>query len=81
MEMKKEAPQPMTGFLRLSQIIGNRKVNPPIPAIIPISRSTLLAGIKSKRYPLKPIKISERCIAYRVEEARALLESMAKGAQ
>ena len=27
---------PETGFLRLSQIVGNPKANPPIPPIIPI---------------------------------------------
>lgn len=80
MELKTETNQPMTGFLRLSQIIGNRNVSPPIPAIIPISRSTFLAGIKSGRYPLKPVKLSERATAYRVEEVMALLDSL-KGVQ
>lgn len=70
-------PLPSTGFLRLAQIVGNPKAEPPISAIIPISRSTFLAGVKSGRYPLKPVKLSERCTAYRVEEVRALLLSLA----
>ena len=64
---------PPAGFLRLAQIIGNQKATPPIPALIPVSRSTFLAGVKSGRYPLKPVKLSERCTAYRVEEVKALL--------
>lgn len=31
---------PVTGYLRLPQIIGNPKTNPPIPALIPVSKST-----------------------------------------
>lgn len=73
--MNTATPLPVTGFLRLAQIVGNPKAEPPISAIIPISRSTFLAGVKSGRYPLKPVKLSERCTAYRVEEVRALLLS------
>lgn len=64
-----------TGFLRLEQIVGNRKAKPPISAMIPISRSTFLAGVKSGRYPLTPVKLSERCTGYSVEEVKALIDS------
>ena len=64
---------PETGFLRLPQIIGNRKANPPIPAIIPVSKSTWWQGIKTGRYP-KPVKLGERCTAWRVEDIRTLIE-------
>ena len=50
--MNKDIPR----FLRLKNIIGDPKANPPIPAIIPISKSSWWNGIKSGRYP-KPIKI------------------------
>ncbi len=72
----KVAALPSTGYLRGFQIYGNPKADPPIPAIIPISRSTFLAGVKSGRYPLKPIKLSERCTAYRVEDVKALLAEL-----
>lgn len=36
---------PETGYLRLAQIIGNPKANPPIPALIPVSKSTWWAGL------------------------------------
>lgn len=63
-----------TGFLRVLQIIGDAKARPPIPAIIPVSKSTWWAGVKSGRYP-KPIKtLGVRITAWRVEDIRALIE-------
>lgn len=64
---------PKTGFIRLSQIVGDKKANPPVSAIIPVSRSTWWAGVKSGRYP-QSVKLSERCTAWRVEDIRALIE-------
>jgi len=63
---------PATGFVRLASIVGNPKSNPPIPAIIPVSRSTFLNGVKSGKYP-KPVKLGERTTAWRVEDIRALV--------
>ena len=63
---------PETGFLRLRQIVGDPKATPPIPAIIPVSKSTFWAGVKTGRYP-KPVKLSERCTAWRVEDIRELI--------
>ena len=62
---------PETGYLRLPQIIGNPKASPPIPAIIPIGRSTWWAGVRSGRYP-KPVKLGPKTTAWRVEDIRAL---------
>lgn len=67
---------PETGYLRLAQIVGDKKAG--IPAIIPVSKSTWWAGVKSGRYP-KPVKLSERCTAWRVEEIRSLIEQAARG--
>lgn len=66
-------PLPETGFLRISQIVGNPKANPPIPAIIPVSKSTWWAGVRSCRYP-KPVKLGPRITAWRVSDIRALIE-------
>ncbi|OQK18006.1 hypothetical protein AU255_09160 [Methyloprofundus sedimenti] len=67
---------PETGFLRLPQIIGDPKAKPPIPAIIPICKSSWYAGIKEGRYP-KPIKLSKRSSAWRVEDIRDLISEVA----
>jgi hypothetical protein len=61
---------PETGFLRLSQIIGNPKAG--IPPIFPVKKSTWWNGVKSGRYP-KPVKIGMRVTAWRVEDIRALI--------
>ncbi|MDP3664453.1 MAG: AlpA family phage regulatory protein [Nitrosomonas sp.] len=66
---------PETGFLRLPQIIGNPKAEPPVPPIIPVCKSTWWAGIKSGRYP-KPVKLGSRITAWRVEDIRALIEKV-----
>ncbi len=65
---------PETGYLRLRQIIGDPKAEPPIPAIIPVSKSTWWAGIKARKYPAG-VKISTRCTAWKVESIRALIAS------
>ena len=65
---------PETGFLRLPQIVGNPKANPPIPPILPISKSSFWAGIKAGKYP-KPVKLGARTTVWRVEDIRALIAS------
>jgi prophage regulatory protein len=63
---------PETGYLRIWQIIGSPKAIPPVPAIIPVSRSTWLAWVKSGKAPAA-VKLSERTTAWRVESIRAFL--------
>ena len=66
---------PETGFLRITQIIGNPKAIPPIPAVIPVCKSTWWEGVKSGRYP-KPVKsLGLRITAWRVEDIRALIDA------
>ncbi len=65
---------PEIGFLRLPQIIGNPKADPPIPPIIPVKKSSWWAGIRSGRFPA-PVKLGPRTTAWRVSDIRALIES------
>ena len=55
---------PETGFLRLSQIIGNPKA---IPPIIRVSKSSWWSGVKSGRHP-KPVKLAPNTTAWKIEE-------------
>ena len=66
---------PAIGYLRLVQIVGDKKAD--IPAIIPVSKSTWWQGVKSGRYP-KPVKLSKRCTAWRVEDIISLIEKTAR---
>lgn len=70
---------PETGFLRLSQILGNPKAVPPIPPIIPVSRSSWWAGVASGKYP-KSVKLGHRTTAWSAESIRALIERVANDA-
>ena len=64
---------PETGYVRLPQILGNPTAQPPIPAVIPVGRSTWWAGVKSGRFP-QPVKLGPRTTAWRVEDIRALIQ-------
>ncbi|MDB4826940.1 AlpA family phage regulatory protein, partial [Gammaproteobacteria bacterium] len=61
------------GLLRLTQIIGNPKADPPIPPLIPVSKSTWWAGVASGRFP-QSLKLSPGVTVWRAEEIRALIE-------
>jgi predicted DNA-binding transcriptional regulator AlpA len=59
-------PLPQSGFYRLPQVL----------ALIPVSKSTWWDGVKSGRFP-KPVKLSARTTAWRVEDIRALIDQLA----
>lgn len=63
-------------LLRLPQIIGDKNADPPIQPIIPVSKSSWWAGVKSGRYP-KAVKIGPRTTAWPIEAIRALIASKA----
>jgi predicted DNA-binding transcriptional regulator AlpA len=65
---------PEKGFVRLWQIIGDPKADPPCPAVIPVSKSTWWQGVKTGRFP-QPVKLGPRTTAWRVEDILALIEN------
>jgi len=64
---------PQTGFARLRQILGDPKADPPIPPVIPISKSAWWQGIKDGRYP-KPLKLSARTTVWRWQDIIDLIK-------
>lgn len=70
MHSSKNNALPETGLVRLSQILGDKKKG--IPPIIPVSKSTWWAGVKSGRYP-QPIKLGERTTCWNVLDIRKLI--------
>ena len=58
---------PDTGFLRLPQVLR----------LVPVSRSTWWAGVRSGRYPQPTRALGARITAWRVEDIRALIEATA----
>jgi prophage regulatory protein len=63
---------PETGYVRLPQILGDPRAEPPTPPIIPVSKSTWWAGVKTGIYPA-PIKLSPRITVWRVDDIRKLI--------
>lgn len=68
---------PATGFVRLQQIIGNRKRG--IPGPVPVCASAWWKGVKEGRFP-KGVKLSARVTVWRVEDIRRLVEEGVKDA-
>lgn len=64
---------PESGFVRLPEILGDPKAEPPIPARVPVGKTTWWDGVRSGRYP-KPVKLGPRITAWRVEDIRHLIE-------
>lgn len=58
---------PATGFIRQSQLVGNRKKK--TKGRYPFSAATLWRKVKAGKFP-KPVKLSERVTAWRCEEVR-----------
>jgi prophage regulatory protein len=54
---------PVTGFLRLPQVL----------TVFPVGKTCWWEGVKSGRYP-KPVKLSPRCTAWRVEDILELIK-------
>lgn len=68
---------PETRLLRINQILGNPKANPPIPPLIPVSKSTWWAGVAAGRYP-QAVRIGRRCTAWKASEIFAFIERTGK---
>jgi len=56
---------PEMGFLRLAQVLE----------VIPVSKSSWWAGVKSGRYP-KAVKLSPRCTAWKAEDIQELIRNL-----
>jgi len=67
------ATLPETGFLRIWQIIGDKKKN--ITPLIPIGRTTFLNGVRDGKFP-QPVKLGERTTAWRTEDIKNLIAEM-----
>lgn len=63
-------------YLRLWQIVGSKKHD--THPLIPISRSSWLAGVKSGRFP-KPIKLGPRVTVWKSQDVYALIASIKGG--
>lgn len=65
--MKNKLTIPEIGFIRL----------PAILAIIPVSKSTWWAGVKSGKFP-RPVKLGKNTTAWKAEDIHALIAEFQK---
>lgn len=70
--MQGKDSQHLDGLARLKQIIGDPNADPPVPPVIPVSRSAWWAGVKTGRYP-KGIKLGPRTTAWRWSDIKKLI--------
>ena len=65
---------PKTGYLRIHQILGNPKADPPVQPIIPVGKTTWWAGVKAGRFP-KPYKpFGANITVWKAEDILAFIE-------
>lgn len=60
------------GYFRIWQIVGDKKRG--IEPLLPIGRSTFLAGVKTGKYPA-PVKLGKKTTAWKKADILKLLES------
>ena len=66
--MHHQRPFPQYGLVRLAEIVAPN-------GVLPISRSTFLAGVKNGKFP-QPIKIGARITAWDATEIRTLIDGL-----
>ena len=73
--MQNHTAQPSAAFLRIAQIIGNPDAHPPIPALIPIGRSTWWQWVRDGKAPA-PVKLGPRTTAWKSADILDLIDSL-----
>lgn len=72
MQTNQSAP-PAGSFLRLPQIIGDRKRG--IVGLFPVGKTAWYAGVKSGKFP-QPTRLGPRTVAWHSADIVALIESL-----
>ncbi len=63
----------MPRLYRLKEILGDPKANPPIPPMIPVSRSTWFKKQAAGLYPQPVAHLGPHISAYRAEDIEKLI--------
>ena len=70
-------PFPREGWVRIKQIVGDPKAMPPIPAFLPVSKSTWWSWVNSGKAP-KPVKMSDRVTVWDAQVVRQFAATVNK---
>ena len=60
-------------YLRIAQIIGDKKTNPPIQPKIPVSKTTWWKGVREGRYPQPVRTLGPRITVWREQDIEAFI--------
>lgn len=66
--LKSVPPLPEDGLIRMSEFLRQ----------VPVSRSTAYAKIRSGDWP-QPLRVSQRIVAFKISDVRALIERFERG--
>ena len=67
--------QSRAAFLRITQIVGDPDAEPPIPALIPIGKSTWWQWVRDGKAPA-PVKLGPRTTAWKSSDISDLIDSL-----
>lgn len=62
-----------TRYLRMSDLVGNPKADPPVPPMIPAAKSTIWAWVKQGLFP-HPLKLGPRVTVWSESSVLSYLE-------
>jgi prophage regulatory protein len=60
-------------LLRIKEVVGDKKANPPVPGLLPIGKSQFWAGVRSGKYPA-PIKLGPRTTCWKLSDILLIVE-------
>ena len=69
---------PVPGYTRISKIIGDKKADPPIDGLFPMSKPSWYRGVKAGRYP-KVYKIGPNMSACSNADLNGLMDRIDQG--
>ena len=65
-------------LLRIKEIVGDSKADPPVSGLLPIGKSQFWAGVKSGKYP-QPTKLGPRTTCWKLSEILRIVEEGTSG--
>lgn len=60
-------------LIRIKEIVGDKKANPPVSGILPIGKSQFWAGVRSGKYPA-PLKLGPRTTCWKLSDILLIVE-------
>lgn len=69
--------KPTERYVRIAQLVGNRKALPPRAGILPISAATIWRGVRAGTFPA-PVRLSKGTTAWKLSDIEAWASRLPK---